>query len=62
MALYIPHSIFHSARLLYARPETFGPPYYVPKKNGCRSSLSEVQQQEREVYRLPVSSTEVDFE
>ena len=28
MALYIPHSIFHLARLLYARPETFGP-YYV---------------------------------
>ena len=28
MALYIPHSIFHSARLLYVRPETFGP-YYV---------------------------------
>ena len=28
MALYIPHSIFHLARLSYARPETFGP-YYV---------------------------------
>ena len=28
MALYIPHSIFHFARLLYVRPETFGP-YYV---------------------------------
>ena len=28
MALYIPHSIFHSARLLYVRPETFGR-YYV---------------------------------
>jgi hypothetical protein len=28
MALYIPHSIFHLARILYARPETFGP-YYV---------------------------------
>ena len=25
MALYIPHSIFHVARLLYVRPETFGP-------------------------------------
>jgi hypothetical protein len=25
MALYIPHSIFHLARLLYVRPETFGP-------------------------------------
>ena len=28
MALYIPHSIFHLARLLYVRQETFGP-YYV---------------------------------
>ena len=28
MALYIPHSIFHLERLLYVRPETFGP-YYV---------------------------------
>ena len=28
MALYIPHSIFHLARLLYIRPETFGL-YYV---------------------------------
>ena len=25
MALYIPHGIFHLARLLYVRPETFGP-------------------------------------
>ena len=31
MALYIPHSIFHLARLLYVRPETFGP-YYVHLK------------------------------
>ena len=28
MALYIPHSIFHLARLLYVRQETFGP-YYI---------------------------------
>ena len=28
MALYIPHSIFHLARLLCVKPETFGP-YYV---------------------------------
>jgi hypothetical protein len=28
MALYIPHSIFHLAWLLYVRPETFEP-YYV---------------------------------
>ena len=25
MMLYVPHSIFHLARLLYVRPETFGP-------------------------------------
>ena len=24
MALYIPHSVFHLARLSYVRPETFG--------------------------------------
>ena len=28
MALYIPHSTFHLARLLYVMPETSGP-YYV---------------------------------
>ena len=28
MTLYIPHSFFHLVRLLYVRPETFGP-YYV---------------------------------
>ena len=28
MALYIPQSIFHLARVLYARPENVGP-YYV---------------------------------
>ena len=28
MALYVPHSIFHLVRLLYVRPETFGP-YYI---------------------------------
>ena len=27
MALYISHNIFHLARLLYVRPETFGPYY-----------------------------------
>ena len=27
MALYIPHTIFHLAQLLYIRPETFGPFY-----------------------------------
>ena len=28
MTLYIPHSIFHLARLLFVKPETFGR-YYV---------------------------------
>ena len=32
MALYIPHSIFQLARLLYVRPETFGS-YYVSQSN-----------------------------
>ena len=27
MALCIPHSVFHLARLLYVRPENFGPYY-----------------------------------
>ena len=31
MALYIPHSVFHLARLLHVRPETFGP-YHVRVK------------------------------
>ena len=31
MALYIPHSIFHLARLLYVRPETSGPYYVIYK-------------------------------
>ena len=29
MALYIPHSIFHLARLLYVRPETLDPTTYI---------------------------------
>ena len=29
MALYIPHSIFHLARLLYARPKLLDPTTYV---------------------------------
>ena len=34
MALYIPHSIFHLARLLYVTPETSGP-YYVHVQLTC---------------------------
>ena len=29
MALYIPHSIFHLARLLYVRPEILDPTAYL---------------------------------
>ena len=39
MALYIRHSILHLARLLYVRPETFGP-YYVNEINRWTCPLS----------------------
>ena len=35
MALYIPHSIFHLVRLLYVRPEMFGPHYVSALVFGC---------------------------
>ena len=35
MALYIHHSIFHLARLLYVRPETFGPYYVYADTSAC---------------------------
>ena len=38
MALYVSHSIFHLARLLYVRPETFGP-YYVYRKCYDRTTI-----------------------
>jgi hypothetical protein len=38
MALYIPHSIFHLARFLYVRPETFGP-YYVRWKGELHTGV-----------------------
>ena len=38
MALFIPHSIFHLVRLLYVRPETFGP-YYIYVPNGLDQKL-----------------------
>ena len=37
MALYIPHSIFHLALLLYVRPETFGPYFVDVLYYGCGS-------------------------
>ena len=39
MALYIPHSIFHLARLLYVRPETFGPYYVWAGQSGDRITI-----------------------
>ena len=41
MALYIPHSIFRLARLLYVRPETFGP-YYISYRNGSDDVSCEI--------------------
>ena len=40
MALHIPQSIFHLARLLYVRLETFGP-YYVEQVIATSHSLTE---------------------
>ena len=41
MALYIPHSILHLARLSYVRPENFGPNYVYPSTQilGITSTL-----------------------
>ena len=39
MALYIPHSIFHLARLSYVRPETFGPHYVILKNKTSRADI-----------------------
>ena len=50
MALYIPHSIFHLARLLYVRPETFGP-YYIQ-----RNPYSEYIRVGRSADRIPVEA------
>ena len=41
MALYIPHSIFHLARLLYVRPETFRP-YYVHYGHIVNAHISDI--------------------
>jgi hypothetical protein len=40
MALYIPHSIFHLALLLYVRPEAFGPYYVHAHVYNCWSGLN----------------------
>ena len=39
MALYIPHSVFHLVRLLYVRPETFGP-YYVNRAKESHKNMT----------------------
>ena len=57
MALYIPHSIFHLARLLYVRPETFGP-YYVPTQ---RQSF-EIWNFSRTASLLRVSNLTLEFD
>ena len=43
MALYIPHSIFHLARLLYVRPETFGPYYGITHSCGLAATTVEME-------------------
>ena len=73
MALYIPHSIFHLARLLYVRPKTFGP-YYVRTNNNTVKkfqiskevlSLQEfllVQQQNSDLIQLESRNFELSSE
>ena len=57
MALYTPHSIFHLARLLYVRPETYGP-YYVHQGRIWRSIKSTVITKSRKACRqINISST-----
>ena len=50
MALYIPHGIFRLARLLYVRPETFGP-YYIPNV----AYWSSVQLNSAALYAVPAT-------
>ena len=66
MALYIPHSIFHLARLWYVRPETFGP-YYVHGDSNkrlqpcCRSEFIPLQKMraERQIQFQNFKKTQV---
>ena len=39
MALYIPHSVFHLARLLYVRPENFRPYYLQSRQTDLINSV-----------------------
>ena len=55
MALYIPHSIFHLERLLYVRPETFGPYYLHIRKRGVPLNvtiLRTLKQSNRVNYKI----------
>ena len=51
MALYIAHSIFHLARLLYVRPETFGPYCVLTQLTTC--TLSSVLRKTRFASDFP---------
>ena len=53
MALYIPHSIFYLVRLLYVRPETFGP-YYVVMYKAKVAVCSEIRTKRSKQSEHPV--------
>ena len=57
MELYIPHSIFHLARLLYVRPETFGP-YYVHENEGKDEKCEKWRGKEEEKKEEEVKEVE----
>ena len=59
MALYIPHSIFHLARLLYVRPETFEP-YYV--RNTCPFFTELFQQTSSILLQQDISKVNAVFQ
>ena len=55
MTLYIPHSIFHLARLLYFRPENFGPYYVSP----C-GIMSQMKQKSKQISLIRAKCEQVD--
>ena len=51
MALYTHHSIFHLARLLYVRPETFGPYYvYSYQRHTAQVNISGLHSARKELF------------
>jgi hypothetical protein len=60
MALYIPHSIFHLARLLYVRPETFKP-YYVGGKISLKRFLGGAHTKEIGFQQLVSCNVKLQF-